>query len=81
MRVKKVEIGATYWVEVPDGIPSRLYGSPGSCRGAELRRLCGRRFELTVIRVEISARPHPVVEGVSTVRGRARIRVPARWLR
>jgi hypothetical protein len=98
MRVKSIEVGATYWVGVPEGLPSRLYGSPGSRRGAELRRLCGRRFELTVIRVEISARPCPMVEGTSTVeiplvavgvstgeplsiRGRARIRVPARWLR
>lgn len=103
MRVKSIEIGATYWVGVPEGLPSRLYGSPGCRRGAELRRLCGRRFELTVIRVETSARPYPMVEGTSTVeiplatvrvyagrvytgepssiRGRARIRVPARWLR
>jgi len=102
MGVKNIEIGATYWVGVPEGLPSRLYGSPGSRRGAELRRLCGRRFELTVIRVETSARPYPIVEGTSaieiplvtvqvfageqdneplTIRGRARIRVPARWLR
>jgi len=67
MRVKNIEIGATYWVGVPEGVPSRLYGSPGSRRGAELRRLCGRRFELTVIRVETSARPYPMVEGMSTV--------------
>jgi hypothetical protein len=65
--VKKIKVGGTYWVDVPEGLPSRFYGSPGSRRGAELRNLCGRRFELTVMRIEASARPYPAVEGVSTV--------------
>lgn len=69
MRVRDIEIGATYPVEIPAGRPSRLFGAPGSGRIAEMRRLCGARFELTVTRVDASVRFDPVVEGVGMIEG------------
>lgn len=67
MRVRDIEIGATYPVEIPAGRPSRLFGAPGSGRIAEMRRLCGARFELTVTRVDASVRFHPIAEGVGMI--------------